>query len=177
MDKSMPFIELLINHNTKSTAKFIVEQLVENPDRMVEFMDCFYSDKKMTCQRAAWPLGMIAEEQPQLLLPYLGQLITTLDGPANDTIVRNILRAFQFVDFPPDDEGRVFDICLDILLDVNRAIAIRVFSMTVCANITFKYPSLVQELIPVIEEHIPHGSAGFRARGAKLLKQLKTLSP
>jgi len=136
MDKSMPFIELLTNHNTKSTAKFIVEQLVENPDRMVEFMDCFYSDKKMTCQRAAWPLGMIAEEQPQLLFPYLGQLITTLE-----------------------------------------AIAIRVFSMTVCANITFKYPSLAQELIPVIEEHIPHGSAGFRARGAKLLKQLKTLSP
>lgn len=171
-----PFIELFDGPNSRSVPLFVVERIVADPSRIQELMDCFFDDRKMICQRAAWPLGMIADDHPHLLMPYLEQLLATIEGKASDTVVRNVLRAFQFMDFPEDQEGRVFDICFEFLLDVNKAIAIRVFGMTVSANIAMKYPILAEELIPVIEEHIPHGSAGFRSRGSKLLHKLRGLS-
>jgi len=52
-------------------------------------------------------------------------------------------------------------------------IAIRVFAMTVLANLADTYPEIKGELIAVIEDQMPYGSAGFISRGKKILKKLK----
>ena len=111
-----------------------------------------------------------------LLLPYVSELLSALENPKHDAIVRNTFRTFQFMDFPEDIEGQVFDVSLSFLMDINNAVAIRVFSMTVCANICMKYPELASEIIPVIEEQLPLGTTGFKNRGMKLVAKLRKLA-
>jgi hypothetical protein len=45
--------------------------------------------------------------------------------------------------------------------------------MTVLANLAKKLPELKNELVPLIEDQMPFGSAGFISRGRKVLKELK----
>lgn len=138
-------------------------------------MECFFDEDLRICQRAAWPVGLIGKEHVQLLYPYIGRMLDNLKEPMHDAITRNTFRTFQFMDFPEDLEGRVFDISMDYLMHIENAVALRVFAMTTAANITIKYPELAAELIPIIEEQLPHGSAGFKNRGAKLLNKLRNL--
>jgi hypothetical protein len=59
-------------------------------------------------------------------------------------------------------------------MNTKQPIAVRVFSMTVLCNLAGKLPELKNELIPLIEDQMPYGSAGFISRGRKVLKDLKS---
>lgn len=62
---------------------------------------------------------------------------------------------------------------LSFLCQQEGTIAVRVFAMTVLANLAKQLPELKNELIPLIEDQLPYGSAAFISRGRKLLKELK----
>ena len=47
--------------------------------------------------------------------------------------------------------------------------------MQVLYNVCQKEPDLANELKIVIEEFLPHGTAGFKSRGGKILKKLNKL--
>jgi len=168
-----PFRDLLDSGNSKETATLIANSIVSHPNRIDELMELFFDADLRTCQRASWPVGLLADKNSQLLEPHIERMLLNLDTKHHDAVVRNTFRTFQVTDFPEDLEGIAFDKAFDFLLDINNAIAIRVFAMTVCCNIALKYPELINELIPVIEEYMPYGSAGFRSRGNSILKRLK----
>ena len=167
-----PFKELCQGVHSKKVALRIIEDVLQAPSRMDELMDCFFDDDLRICQRASWPVGMISEHNPQLILPYLEKMLLNLEHAKHDALIRNTFRTLQNMDVPEDLEGLAFEKAFDYLLNPQNAIAIRVFAMTVCANIAKKYPELKHELIPVIEEQIPYGSAGFKNRGQKILNAL-----
>lgn len=170
----MPAFEQIFRQfHDKVTSENIVQTVIANPERLPELMDCFFHEEMRICQRAAWPVGKLGDQHAELLYPYLEDMLSAIKKPQHNAVIRNALRTFQFMDFPEEVEGRVFDVCLSLLMDHDSAIAIKVFSMTVCANICMKYPELSHELIPIIEEQLPHGSTGFKSRGVKLLKQLR----
>ena len=93
----------------------------------------------------------------------------------HDAVKRNTVRLLQGVDLPEELMGRVVDICFKFLLDVKEPVAVRVFSMQVLYNICLKEPELADELRIVIEEFMPHGTAGFKSRGKRILKGLQKL--
>jgi len=172
----MPSIlSLLSQPHDKATASAIAKLAASDADKLAELMDCFFHEEMRVCQRAAWPVGLLGEYQSHLLYPYVDSMLDKIQQPVHDAVVRNTMRTFQFMDFPEDQEGRVFDVSLSLLMNIDNAVAIRVFAMTVCANICMKYPELAIELIPVIEEQLPHGSTGFKNRGGKLLIKLRAI--
>ena len=120
-------------------------------------------------QYASNPLSKIAEKNPQLFIPLFPKLIKNLDNPAHNAVVRNTIRIWQFVDIPEDYEGEIYDRCYQYLTNVKEEIAIRVFSMTVMANIAEKYPELQEEVIQLIRLYYEDGSAGFKSRSRKIL--------
>lgn len=170
------FREILSRPQSKDNAKLIVEAIKQKPSKLKELMELFFDKEMRVCQRAAWPLGMIGSKNPELLIPYLPQLIENLKKPHHDAVIRNTFRIWEEMDIPEDYEGQVYDICFEKFTDVKQAIAIRVFAMTVCANIALKYPELIDEIKPVIEEYYPHGSAGFQSRSKKILKKFQKLT-
>lgn len=150
----------------------IVNSIIDEAYSMEELMECFFSNDLRICQRAAWPVGMIAEKAPQLLDPYIAAMLENLEVAPHDAVVRNTLRAWQFMDIPEELESAVYDKCLQYLSEPSYPIAISVFGMTVCSNIAMKYPELKEEVIAAIDYRLPHGSAGMRSRGMKLRKKM-----
>jgi len=169
---SKSFRELLKIRNSKEVSSQVIRAIKKEPSRMQELMDCFFDEDLRLCQSAAMPTGMIADFDPELIIPYLEQMLNNLDTPHHDAVIRNTFRTLQNIDIPEELEGLAFEKAFDFLLNPQNAIAIRVFAMTVCGNIALKYPELKHELVPVIEEQMPHGSAGFKNRGSRVLKAL-----
>lgn len=175
MASATPFEQMLYSWASKEKRDIVLKIVLEDPSKIDDLMRCFFHEDLRISHNAAWSVGYLAQKKPGSLDPYIKKMIENLDHPHHDAVIRNTFRTFQFVDFPESQEGIVFEKAFQFFLDIENAIAIRVFAMTVCANIAVKYPDLCHELIPVIEDHIPHGSAGFKSRGKKLLTRLKSI--
>jgi len=169
---SIQLKEYITTIRTKKGAQQIVGLITEGQVHISELMELFFSEDWVVCQKASWPISHLADKAPQLLLPYMQQMIDNLNRPNHDAVIRNTIRAWQVMTIPEKFEGPIYDKCFEYFADPQYAVAIRVFAMTVCTNIAMRHHSLAQEIIPIIEDHWDHGTAAWRSRGKKELKRL-----
>lgn len=170
----MNLLKTLQTDFKKATVDSMVRYIGNDAERFEQLMKAFLSGPYRITQRAAWPLSYCVEAHPSLIKPHLKAVILNLKKPnTNDSIKRNTLRLLQFVDIPKNLHAITISICFSMLENKNEAIAIKVFAMTVLANVCRAYPDIQKELITVIEDQMPYGSAGFRSRATKILKRLK----
>lgn len=165
--------KLLSQPQNKEIRDQIIDYIGVSESRMAELMDFFFHEEWRYNQSAAWPLGVIGENNPHLLLPYLTPMLENLKQNPKDAVVRNTVRTLQYIELPEELEGPVYDICMNYLLDIKQAVAIRAFSMTTLANIAEKHPELRSELIVVIQEYFEIESSGFKARARKIIKRFQ----
>ena len=166
----MDFSEQLLLEHSKSNTRLISDYLIANPTRFEEFMHLFFTAHYRVAQRAAWVVGTIADEQPQLFDPYIAEMIQhcTTDVPV--ATKRNVMRLLQFVDIPADLQGEAYDTAYRLLGNPNSAIAVKCFSMSVAAKIALTIPELQSELLEEMAYQYPHASKGFQARVKSIKK-------
>ncbi len=165
---------LLVEHSKANTLK-IVNYVGSNQKRFDDLMELFLADEYRVTQRAAMAVGHAADRHPQLIKKHLKSLLENLRKPEiHDAIKRNTVRLFdKHFDLPEELMGMAAEICFNYLDDPQEAVAIRAFSMGVLYKICQLEPELGNELIMVLEDHLPHGSAGFKSRGKKILAKLR----
>ena len=135
-------------------------------------IDLFLGKDTRFAQIVSNPIAICIKRHPFILNPHLKIIIHQLKTAKIDIIRRNCVKFLQFSEIPEDYMGKVAELCFGFLADTKEAIAIKVFSMTVLYNISKKFPELQKELIFLIEEQLPYGSAGFKSRGNKILNQM-----
>ena len=168
----------ILKENSQAMMKKVVDYVGVNPTHFKELITIFLQGPYRVTQRAAWPLSYCVELHPTHIKPHLSKVINYLLKPGiHDAAKRNIVRLLQFISIPRSLQGKVADICFNYLNNPKEAIAVRVFSMTVLANLSTENPELKNELIPLIEDQLPFGSAGFRSRGIKVLRKLRKQLP
>ena len=163
----------LLSEHSKTNANLIKEWIGVDKERFALLIQLFLENEYRVSQRAAMVLGHIHDTHPDLLQPFLTQIIKHLSKPdIHDAVKRNIVRILQNVEIPEEHYGEVADVCFTWLEDPNVAVAIRAFSMTVLWNVCKEVPELMPELKATIEDWIDYGSAGFKSRGKKVLKMI-----
>lgn len=166
-------MQMLEADRSRDQTNAIVEYVGVDKRRMRALMDLFFNDNWRYNQWAAWPVGFVGRKHPELIEPYLTKMVKCLDDAKHDAVVRNTLRIFEEIQIPEALEGELFDKSFNFLTQPKYPVAIRVFAMTVLSRIAPKYPDLIPELLAEIQEHMPHGSAAFKSRGKKVIKQLE----
>ena len=169
----MSFRTILITEHSRTATDRILSEIADNPNRIDELMACFFDNDLMICQRAAWPVGDLGEKHPELVIPYLHQMIKNLEHPKHGAIIRNTVRTWQSMEIPEEHQGDIYEICFNYIIDPKIPIASRAFSMTVCANICKENPELKDELIIAIEDQLEMGSPGIVSRGRRIIATLK----
>lgn len=160
----------LLKVHSKAQAERIVAYVGDDPERFAELMKFMMGPVYRLTQRAAWPVSYCIQRHPELIRPYWGKLAGQLErDDAHVAVRRNVARLLQFVDIPKRYQGRIFDACYNLFADPSQPVAVRVFSMTVAANIAREQPELLSELRLVVTEdpHVP--SAGIRSRCRRVL--------
>lgn len=173
----MNLIGFLEKEHSKAQRDRIVAYIGDDPKRFADLVAAFLNGPYRITQRAAWPLSHCVKKHPHLVQRHLPSLINHLKKEGlHDAVARNTFRLMQFIKLPTKLHGRVADLCFKYLADRSRPIATRVFAMTVLTNLCEFHPELAQELTPLIEDELPLGSPAFRARGSKMLAQLKKIA-
>ena len=156
--------EILAEHSKRQTAK-IVDWVGSDSKRFGELMKLFLGDSYRVTQRAGWPLSNCVEQHPELITPYFSKLLKQLEREdVHIAVKRNVVRLLQFVEVPKRFQGRVFDACYRLLDDPREPVAVRVFSMTVAADIAKDSPELLEEVRLVATKYTDLMTLGFRAR-------------
>lgn len=166
----------LLQEYSKAHTRQIATHIGANDQRFAQLMDLFLHASYRITLRAARVVDDCVAAHPELIQPYLEELVQQLSKPVHDTLKRNILRLLQDISLPEALWGEVADSCFGFLMDRKAAIAIKVFSMTVLSQIVRQVPDLKQELKLVLEEQLPYGSPGFVNRAQKVLKALEKLA-
>ena len=168
--------EALLEEHSKSQTLKITRYIGSNAARFAELMELVLDDEYRVVQRASWVVKHCGENNPMLLIPYLSDLIPRLRKPKHDAYKRNVLHIIALLDVPDELLGELADICFSSLENRKEAIAIRVHAMQNLFNVCKREPELAPELKMLIEEYMPHESAGFKSRGKKIIKGLEEIS-
>lgn len=125
----------------------IVEYIGDDQARFAELMDVFFAGEYRTTQRASWPLDYCVERNPELVYPYLDRLVCLLARKdVHNAVRRNIARLLQYISVPEHLRGKVYSLCVDLVDNAEAPVAVRVFALTVAANIAKTEPDLTGEL-------------------------------
>lgn len=166
--------QAVLKEHSKAQCRKIVKYVGNDPNKFSQLVNVFLEGPYRVTQRIAWPLSYCVQKNTALIHPHLSQIIKFAQQPnVHDSVKRNVARLLQFIEIPTKHQGKVVDLCVKFFSSKNEAIAVRVFSMTVLANLAKKIPELKNELIPIIEDQMPFGTAAFVSRGRKVLKELK----
>jgi hypothetical protein len=170
--------EILLEHSKEQSLK-IAAWIGNNPSRLATLIHLFLHDEYRVVQRAAWIMSMVAQKHAALLKPHLKDMVNRMgDEGIPVAVKRNVVRVLQFMSIPEDLQGPVMDYCFRFLEDTQETVAVRVFSMTILANLAQQYPEIKNEIVLLIEDQLREGAQpAFISRGKKTLKLLRPPQP
>jgi len=169
----MKIKEALLKEHSKVQMQKIVAYVGDDKKRFAELITLMLTAEYRTAQRAAWPVSYCIEAHKDLIKPWFAKMIKKLgEENIHDAIKRNTLRVLEDVGIPEKYCGTLYDISYAFLHDLKEPIAIRVFALSVLANISKKYPELKTEVIHNAESLLHCGIPALESRSKKVLKQL-----
>ncbi|MBI3218752.1 MAG: hypothetical protein HYZ44_04515 [Bacteroidetes bacterium] len=169
----MNLLESLKKSPSQAQYKQMIAFIGENKKRFSNLVLIYLNGPERITQRASTLLVYFSKKHLELVIGELGIIVRhSQKSDVTVAIKRNTLRFLQDMSIPKRWQGKVTDLCFSFLTSHQEPIAVKVFAMTVLANIAMENSELKNELIPIIEDQMPFGSAGFRNRGAKVLKRL-----
>lgn len=170
----MDLKKFLNKGQTKAKTLQIVDYVGVNRSRFKQLVNIYQEGPYRITQRAAWPLSYCVQRHPELITTHLNQILDFLNKPnTHDAVRRNTFRLLQYIKIPPRLHAKVINLGFYHLTDKSQAVAIRVFAMSVLANLTEAVPEIKNELKGAIEEQLPLASAAFVSRARKVLKKLR----
>jgi len=165
----MDLNEIFATKRSQKQIEMAARLIIENPvliDKLLFFLAT--NDKELN-QKAAQTFHKITDINKNLLARYQMQLLPVLKISVHISVKRCVLRLFSQIGIDNEIAGQVVDECFNFLTENNQPTAIKVFAMTTIAAIAQRYPELMQELRPILEEQMPYASAGFKSRAGKIL--------
>lgn len=168
--------QLVLNDSSRSLMDYTAAMVGDDPKQFRELLDLAYQEKRPLCMRAARVADLCCERNPDLVRPYLVEMVRRLPGLKDMSVKRifmHILIRHSWVD---DEEamGILVDTLFRWLQDDSQAIAIKAYSMVILGNIAERLPDLKGEMAAVLEETIPlWESSALQGSGKRMVKQLR----
>ncbi len=164
--------EQLLSGRNKENIWNIANYIGSDPKRFADLWAMFFEEDPLP-QYASWAFEKCGEKYPQLMNPYVEEMIEYMQGPVHDAVRRSFAKVLSNMDLPEEVTGDLYDLCIDWLLKEKTTIAVKAHCMSLAANIAMPYPELREELSVVLRDLMEHeGSIGVRSRGKRILKAM-----
>ncbi len=169
----MELLQLFTSLPSKAVRDKIISETGSSQEQFDELISFMLTAKEPYAWRAAWLADNWDEKFPGLGQKHLHRIIGILSDKRSDGFIRSCLRMISRYQPEERDQGILADHCFDWMVKESVPVAIKVYAMEILASLAKTYPELNGELVMVIEDQMKNNSAGFRARGTRILKQMK----
>jgi 8-oxo-dGTP diphosphatase len=173
IDKDLQAI--INNMMSMPEAEWVATSAIENPAIFVKLYEYSFSSDKHLSFRASWTLSKVCDRYPEMIYPYLSQIVDSLAGIDNESVLRSFLRILSLTDIEKisaRQQGILADFSFNQLNTGFSAIAVKAYSMEILYRLTLIYPDLTNELLTSIRLLMEDGSAGITSRGRAILRKL-----
>jgi len=167
----MNFESILSTFPGKEAAVLIAKEIANNPGQMPKLWE-FATSSHERSWRATWLMDKVYDEAPELIRPYIPQMIQMIPNLECQSKQRQFLKLISAEALPKTISGDFINRCFDLLISNATPVAVRVYAMQILFNFSEQEPDIKNELALVIEEFMSDGSAGFKCRGKRILKKL-----
>jgi len=175
----MNFREQLLAELSKQNTVYIASVIGTNKKLFKEMFDLILTNEEYISGRAAWVIEHIWLDHPEMIEPYINEMIDFLKISKYDNQKRHftkILSTRNLNELDEDHLGILIDRCFTWLEDPIYPTAVKMFSMQIIYNYIETEPALAPELIAIIENQYADSTPGFKNRGDKILKKLYKLT-
>ena len=156
-------------------ADWVATSAVENPAIFLKLVEYSYTDDRKLAFRASWTLTKVCDKYPEMIYPYLAEIIEALPRFDNEGVVRSFLRILSLSDLENLSErhhGLLAEYSFAALNSGLSAIAIKAYTMEILYKLSLIYPELANELASSIRILMEDGSAGIVSKGRTILKRI-----
>ena len=154
--------------------ELIINEVASHPEQLKLLFEIALHSSYSRRWRAAWVADKINDVSPNLIEPFLEEIISALPAESNPGIKRHLLKLISMNEIPEKYRSVILNCSLKYFTSDSEPVAVRVHAMQVLYNISEKESELKPELLAVIQHEIEvHPSPGLRSRGNKLARQLQ----
>jgi 8-oxo-dGTP diphosphatase len=156
-------------------ADWIATSAVENPAIFLKLLEYSFTRDRKLAFRASWTLTKVCDKYPEMICPYLAEIIEALPRFDNESVQRSFLRIISLSNLENLTErhhGLLADYSFAVLNSGLSAIAIKAYTMEILYKLSLIYPELANELASSVRILMEDGSAGIVAKGKMILKRI-----
>jgi 8-oxo-dGTP diphosphatase len=172
------FQAIVNNMMSKKEADWIATSAIENPAIFIKLLEYSNASDRKLAFRASWTLTKVCDRFPELIYPFLPQIVDSLDKINNESALRSFLRIISLSDLEKiniKQHGLLTDFSFKIMNSGFSAIAVKAYAMEILFKLTEIYPELANELSTSIRILMEDGSAGITSRGRTILRKLSEM--
>ena len=81
---------LILNEHSKAQALVIADIIQQKPELLKELISYTFANEEPLSRRAAWPLRILNDQNPELLKNRIEEIINHLESIKNSAVLRNI---------------------------------------------------------------------------------------
>lgn len=159
--------------DNKLDKDFLVQLFQEQAEVHQAAIQIALTDQKPQAWRATWILKHCTKKNDLRILPYVNQFIKTIPNK-DDGHQRELLNILDKMKLNDEQEGRLFDICMNLWEDITKSSSVRHISFKYLYKVCKKHPDLKGELEFLCQEHyLDSLSPGIQKIINKSIKELK----
>lgn len=169
-------IEAFLNKNYgKVHALDLAEFLANRPERIPELLQIILKEEEPLSRRGAWYFSTLFDKYPQLIIPYVDELIANLEKIQSQAILRCFLRTISRVKILEQYHAFLIQYSADAIISNKSEIAVKAMAMDIFFQIAKIQPDLFTELEYMIDFIYPEGSKGIQNKCRNMIKYIERL--
>ena len=167
-------LESILYDSTRMVMDQTADMACKNPAMIRDLLDLAYLQKEKYSPRASRVVYFVARNRPELVIPYINEIVLSLPSISNTSIKSNFTNLLYQMDLEKfqDHLGLLVDQCFKWLNSSSETAATKVYCMEILYKIIQFVPDLRDELVSTIEDQVNKGSAGIKVRGWEVLSRL-----
>lgn len=156
----------------------LTDFVLEHPENLKELAAIGLNLTDKFHYKAIWILELLAEKNPELLLPYIEVIAQTIPQYKHESAIRGMSRVVYFVStskailLSEKQQQKIIEICLDWLIG-DIKVAPKAYAMHTLAHFAKGRDWLKEELRNIINKDFHNQSAGYKAAAREILKAIK----
>jgi len=147
----------------------VVAQILRQPDRFSELIECLWSDDPIVRMRAADAAEKVSVQRPDLFKVFKAELLGLADEATQAELRWHFAQILPRLPLTRVERGRVVVRLREYLQD--RSSIMKTFALQGLAELAAGDPTQESEMTELLKKVCRTGTPAMKARGRKLIKQ------
>ena len=167
--------ELLYERWDKDWMPRLVQHIADNPNVFKEVFSAFEEKNGRIAHRSGFILGSVFKQQPELLLPRIGLLLSKMAEPPHEWYRWHVLWYLSHCKFPTEHDGLAATYAFEELGKSYAKPAVKNASMRLLTFICKRNPELIPEYKLHLENIIENERPTLVNQAKKILKDFEKM--